>query len=72
MWLDLTTAGVPPSQVKIIGIGGGKISTLEYRLALALGAAVGVFPESHRAAEELLNDPRWGNHRNLVTLIPTR
>jgi ppGpp synthetase/RelA/SpoT-type nucleotidyltranferase len=70
MWLDLTAAGVPPSQVKVIGIGGGKIAALEYRLALALGAAVGVFPESHRAAEELLNDPRWSNHRNLVTLIP--
>jgi len=70
MWLDLTASGVHPSQVKMLGVGGGKIAAIEYRLALVLGANVGILGDSRRAAEEILQDNQWGNHPNLVTLIP--
>jgi ppGpp synthetase/RelA/SpoT-type nucleotidyltranferase/chaperonin cofactor prefoldin len=70
MWLDLVTSGIHPDQVKLIGLGGGEIAAVEYRLALALGARVGVMPESGRAVEELLSDGRWKDHQGLVTLIP--
>jgi len=70
MWLDLIASGIHPSQVKMIGVGGGSIAAIEYRLALALGASLGVFADSRRAAAELLQDAQWQHHRNLVTLIP--
>lgn len=70
MWLDLCASGIHSSQVKTLGVGGGKIAAIEYRLALALGAKVGVLGDSRRAVEEILKDDRWRNHPNLVTLIP--
>ncbi len=69
MWLDLSASGVHPSQVKMLGVGGGKIAAIEYRLALSLGAKVGVLGD-RRAVEEILEDDRWRNHRNLIALIP--
>ena len=72
MWVDLLASGVQPSRVKLVGIGGGKIAAIEYRLALSLGAEVGVLAESLRAAKELLNDDRWREHKNLVSLIPDK
>src|SRR5204863_10194786 len=59
MWTDLLAAGVQPASVRLIGIGGGRIAGIEYQLALALGAQVGVFPESGRAAGEMLSDSFW-------------
>ncbi len=70
MWLDLIASGIYPDQVKLIGIGGGEVAAVEYRLALALGAKVGVMDDSRRAVEELLRDDRWQHHQGLVTLIP--
>ncbi|MBW2646569.1 MAG: hypothetical protein JRE23_10390 [Deltaproteobacteria bacterium] len=70
MWVDLLSSGLNPSQIKLVGIGGGKIAAIEYRLALALGAKVGVLGDSRRAVKEILKDDRWRNHPNLVTLIP--
>jgi ppGpp synthetase/RelA/SpoT-type nucleotidyltranferase/chaperonin cofactor prefoldin len=70
MWLDLIASGIHPDQVALIGLGGGEIAAVEYRLALALGAKVGVMGDSGRAVEGLLNDNRWKHHRGLVTLIP--
>ena len=72
MWVDLLASGVQPSRVKMVGIGGGKIAAMEYRLALALGAEVGALADSQMAVEALLNDERWRNHRNLVSLIADR
>jgi hypothetical protein len=70
MWLDLIASGIYPDQVKSIGIGGGEIAAIEYRLALALGAKVGILDESRRAGKELLKDDRWQHHSGLVSLIP--
>jgi hypothetical protein len=54
--------------VKLIGINGGEISAFEYRLALMLGASIGVIESSGREAVCLFKDPYWGNAINLVRL----
>ncbi len=53
-WIDLVCSGVGPGDVTVIGINGGKIAAFEYRLALAMGATVGIIQSSGRAAEEML------------------
>ena len=58
-WYDIIRSGCEPSQVKLIGINGGKISALEFRLAIALGAQVGIIEDSGRSANEIINDPWW-------------
>jgi len=67
-WIDLVAAGIKPSKVKVLGINGGRIAALEYRLALALGAQVGVVTASGRAVDELRPDVDWYNARNLLWL----
>lgn len=58
-WTDLMAAGVDPRHVRLVGINGGSIAALEYRLALALGASTGLLEESGREADLLLGDPEW-------------
>jgi hypothetical protein len=65
-WADVLSAGLTPAQVTLLGVGGGSISSLEYRLALTLGARCGVLRGSGGAADELLDDPRW---RTAVTAL---
>jgi len=67
-WIDLIQAGIRPDKVRILGINGGPIAGFEYRLALALGARVGVILYSGRAANALLCDEDWANDPNLVRL----
>lgn len=67
-WIDIVAAGIDPSSVKLLGINGGKISAIEYRIALALGAEVGIVQASGRAASRLLVDEEWCHHRRLVPL----
>jgi ppGpp synthetase/RelA/SpoT-type nucleotidyltranferase len=58
-WLDLLNASVEPADVMVIGFGGGNISAIEYRVALALGATVGVVSGSGGSADAILKDPLW-------------
>jgi tetratricopeptide (TPR) repeat protein len=67
-WIDLISAGIPPAQVKLIGVNGGKISAFEFRLALMLGARVAVIESSGRKAALLFKDPYWGNSKTLLKL----
>jgi hypothetical protein len=67
-WIDLMAAGVAPSQVKLLGINGGHIAAFEYRLALSLGATVGIFRDSGREAGRLGWDTDWQNAPNLILL----
>ena len=67
-WIDLVVAGVDPSKVKLLGINGGPLTAFEYKLALAMGAKVGVIRESGRAAKELAPDQDWRDARNLLWL----
>ena len=67
-WYDLISAGVNPKNVRLLGINGGRISGAEYRLALALGASVGVLESSGRAVADLINDQDWTGHERLWIL----
>jgi hypothetical protein len=67
-WDDLLRAGIWPSQVKLIGIGGGRVAAAEYAIALALGATLGVIRGSGRAADEILSDSQWSSSRRLTPL----
>lgn len=68
MWADLRDAGMEAAQVQLLGFGGGRISALEYRIALALGATVGLMLKSGGAAEELLRDELWAGEGRLLPL----
>jgi tetratricopeptide (TPR) repeat protein len=70
-WEDFWKAGGKPAEVKLIGFNGGRIAALEYRLALALGAQVGVVRGSGREADLLLSDPLWKDHPRLHALDPS-
>ncbi len=67
-WIDIVTSGIHPESVKLLGINGGRIAAAEYRLALALGAKVGIIAGSGRSADELLADPEWKDSPNLLRL----
>ena len=58
-WEDILAAGIKASDVLLRGFGGGKIAAFEYRLALALGATVGVVSGTGGAADGLLKDSLW-------------
>lgn len=58
-WQDILAAGIKPADVQVLGFGGGEIAAFEYRLALALGATVGVASGTGGAADELLKDSLW-------------
>jgi ppGpp synthetase/RelA/SpoT-type nucleotidyltranferase len=68
MWLDLTASGIPPQSVRLLGVNGGRISAFESRLALALGAAVGILAGSGRESDVLLVDPDWKSANGLLAL----
>ena len=67
-WIDLIAAGISPAQVKLLGINGGSIAGTEYRMALALGARVGVIEGSGREAASLVQDHHWGTSKLLLRL----
>ena len=67
-WIDVVATGIHPSEVKVLGINGGDIAAVEFRVALALGAWVGVLEESGREAARLLADETWTVAENLVPL----
>lgn len=67
-WADILASGIKPSEVQVLGFGGGPISAVEYRLAAVLGARVGLLRESGRAALALLDDPLWQPKHNVLPL----
>jgi len=67
-WCDLVCSGINPSDVILVGIEGGDIAAMEYRIALSLGAKVGLITGSGRAVTELRNDEFWKNHPNLLEI----
>ncbi len=69
-WMDIISSGIPPDQVKVLGINGGQIASFEYKLALSLGAKVGIIQDSGGEAQKIINDPEWCESGNLVTLTP--
>ena len=69
-WCDLVCSGIHPSDVVLVGIDGGDIAAMEYRIALSLGAKVHILANSGRAASQLVEDNFWKNHRNLTVKLP--
>lgn len=65
-WTDIIMSGIHPSEVIMIGINGGKIADLEYRIALSLGAKVCLIAYSGRAVFEIVRDKHWKDHPNLI------
>ncbi len=58
-WTDIVLNELTISKIKLLGIGGGKISAFEYRLALVFGAFVGILEKIGGSSTELLQDPTW-------------
>lgn len=58
-WIDLVAGGVRPDTVRVLGVNGGRIAATEYRIALSLGATVGLVADSGREAGRLLGNERW-------------
>ena len=60
--------GVDPDDVRLLGINGGPIAAIEYRLALALGASVALVEESGREAARVASDEDWGDSQRLLRI----
>jgi len=67
-WIDIISSGISPGEVRLLGINGGPIAAAEYRIALALGAWVGILEGSGREAAKLLPDEDWKDVSRLVAL----
>jgi ppGpp synthetase/RelA/SpoT-type nucleotidyltranferase len=67
-WSDVLGTGVRPQDVLLLGFGGGSLSAIEYRIALSLGASVGLVAGTGGAAQELAEDPLWAAFPNLYVL----
>jgi len=65
-WIDLLRANIDPKTVKLLGMNGGKISAMEYRLAAALGATAGIIMNTGREADLLFSDGDWHGVPNLL------
>jgi len=70
VWLDLLATDVMPNNVRLLGINGGLIAGLEYRLALALGARVALLQGSGREAERLIQEWPPKSFDNLLVIPP--
>jgi ppGpp synthetase/RelA/SpoT-type nucleotidyltranferase len=67
-WMYIHASGKDPSQVKLLGVNGGPIAAFEFRMALAMGAKVGILRDSGRAAAEILDDQDWKDTPGLLSL----
>jgi hypothetical protein len=52
----------------VVGINGGRIAAVEYRIGLALGARVGVLADSGREVGRLVTDAWWSAEPTLLSL----
>jgi hypothetical protein len=67
-WIDITGSGIRASDVKLLGINGGILSAIEYRMAIALGARTGIIEDSGMEADKLLLDKDWNTQPKLFSL----
>lgn len=58
-WIDIIASGIKPADVRLMGIGGGRLAAFEYRLGLALGAHVALLEGSGFEAAKLSSDDEW-------------
>jgi len=67
-WIDLVASGIDVRAVRVLGIGGGRVSAASYRLALGLGATVATLVDSGREAARIQEDSGWTATRRLLRL----
>ncbi len=65
-WMDVIASGMAAADVRVLGVNGGRIAAAEYRVALALGATIGLVVDSGREAGRLLRDERWSSPQLLA------
>ena len=68
MWEDFRDRGITPDRVQLLGIGGGPLTAVEFRVALALGASTAAVHCTGGAADALLDDPVWLRTPTLVAM----
>ncbi len=66
-WEDLVSKGISPKRVRVLGFGGSRIAQFEYKLALALGAKVGLVDLPGQKPLDPAKQPEW-NHNGLNIL----
>ena len=66
MWEDVRAQGITPDCVQLIGFGGGPLTAVEFRVALALGASTAAVHCTGGSADELLDDPVWRDTKPLL------
>lgn len=64
----LLRSGIDLRSLRVLGLGGGRISLFEYQLSLALGATLAVLPSTGGSAHRLATDPDWCASKNLLLL----
>jgi ppGpp synthetase/RelA/SpoT-type nucleotidyltranferase len=67
-WKDILADGVSPSEVLCLGIGGGPLSAIDYRVALAFGSSVVVAIGSGGSADAIVADDLWAGATRLMLL----
>lgn len=67
-WADLLASGVRPHEVKVLAVNGGPITAFECRLALALGATVGIMGGGGEAPADLRQEADWWSKEKLLWL----
>jgi hypothetical protein len=67
-WIDIISSGISSYQVKLLGVNGGPIASIEYKIALALGAHVAVLEGSGGEVDKLITDNDWANSKTLMSL----
>lgn len=67
-WSDILEGDTRPSDVLLLGFGGGLLSAVEYRIALGLGASVGIVMHTGGTAQQLLDDDLWSDQKKLHAL----
>lgn len=65
-WCHIIGSGINPADLILVGIDGGVIAAMEYRIALSLGAKVCLIAYSGRAVSELVQEKKLKNHPDLI------
>jgi ppGpp synthetase/RelA/SpoT-type nucleotidyltranferase len=66
-WEDIITSGIEPGEVRLLAIGGGSLTGFECRLALALGATVGILTSKGVMTNDIYHDTdKWKEGRLLL------
>jgi hypothetical protein len=61
-WADLTASGIAPHAVRVLAIGGGKITAFECQMALAFGSQVALVELPGAQAAGFLRELGWTGH----------